>query len=109
MTTPSSLPLCRYRYALVVSYIGTKYYGSQRLSSRGGASGLPSIQESIELGLENYFSKKQSRLTAASRTDRGVHALMNMYTLPLMDYKAPTSKILALVNGHLMKNNAEIM
>jgi tRNA pseudouridine38-40 synthase len=55
------------RIALVVEYDGTNYYGSQLQANR------TTIQAEIEKALENLTGEKV-HITAASRTDTGVHA-----------------------------------
>lgn len=104
-----NLPLCKYRYALFVSYMGTKYNGSQRLLARGKKGDQDTIQEAIEASLEEFLPIKRCKLTASSRTDKGVHALMNVYTLPLMDYDTPTEKIRRLANHHLARKKHDIL
>lgn len=104
-----NFPLCKYRYALFVSYLGSKYNGSQRLSGRETTNATQdTVQEALEWSLESFLPKKRCKLTAASRTDKGVHALMNCYTLPLMDYDLPTEKMKRLSNANLIKARHEI-
>lgn len=105
----ANLPLCTHRYGLFVSYIGTKYNGSQRLTSRDEINPQETIQEALEWSLENFLPKKRCKLTASSRTDKGVHALMNCYTLPLMDFTMPTEKFKLLANENLMRKHHEIV
>jgi tRNA pseudouridine(38-40) synthase len=94
---------------MMVSYIGTRYNGSQRLVNRNSTGVQDTIQEALEVSLESVFPKKRCCLTAGSRTDKGVHALMNCYTLPLMDFKLSTDKFKRLVNQSLLKRRHEIM
>lgn len=103
------LPLCHHRYALFVSYLGSRYKGSQRLIKREDSGIQDTIQEAIEWSLESFLPKQKCRVTACSRTDRGVHALMNCYTLPLMDYQLPTEKIKRLANENLIRKNHDIV
>lgn len=104
-----NLPYCHHRYAFFVSYLGTRYNGSQRLVARGKRGNQDTIQEAIEHSLENFMSVKKCRLTAASRTDKGVHALMNCYTLPLKDYEQPTERMKHEMNRILARRNHDIM
>ena len=53
---------------LVCAYDGTRYYGWQKTAAG------PSIEEELERVLEQILQQKVS-LSAASRTDRGVHAM----------------------------------
>lgn len=55
-------------WVLTVEYDGTMYAGFQRQRNR------PSVQETLEFALERAVSHPV-RLTAAGRTDTGVHAL----------------------------------
>lgn len=93
----------------MVSYIGTKYKGSQRLVNRNSTGTEDTIQEALEASIEGVFPRSKCRLTAGSRTDKGVHALMNCYTMPLMDFKVPTDRFKRLVNNSLLKRHHEIM
>ena len=106
----SHLPLCTHRYALIVSYIGTRYNGSQRLINRNQQKGdQDTIQEALEASIESVIPKDKCRLTAGSRTDKGVHSLMSCYTLPLMDFTCPTEKMKRLSNLYLLKRHHEIV
>ncbi|MBN1115317.1 MAG: tRNA pseudouridine(38-40) synthase TruA [Oligoflexia bacterium] len=55
-------------YKLVISYVGTAYYGWQVQKD------LPTVQGNVEALLEKVFKQKIS-LRYSSRTDTGVHAL----------------------------------
>lgn len=105
---PGNLPLCTHRYAMFVSYLGTKYLGSQRQIAREDSGIQNTIQEAIEWSLEFFLPLKRCKLTGASRTDRGVHALMNCFTLPLMDFDLPTEKMKRLANHNLMRMHHDI-
>lgn len=75
---------------LVVEYDGTGYSGFQRQSSR------PTIQGELEAALGRLL-KESVRLTAAGRTDAGVHALgqvVNFHTASAV----PAARIPAAVN-----------
>lgn len=106
---PVNLPLCTHRYLLMVSYIGTRYQGSQRLANRNVHEDHGTIQGALETALEGSFPKNRCCLTAASRTDKGVHAMTNCYTLPLMDFSMPTNKIRRLTNELLFKRQHDIV
>lgn len=101
--------LVSHRYALFVSYLGTRYRGSQRVIARDKHGIQDSIQESIEWSLAKFMPTKEARLTASSRTDTGVHALMNCYTLPLMECKIPTEEMKRMANSHLIRRKHDIM
>jgi tRNA pseudouridine38-40 synthase len=59
------------RFAIGIEYDGTNYYGWQRQENVG------SIQEKIENALSKVADEPIS-LTCAGRTDRGVHALLQV-------------------------------
>ncbi len=59
-------------YKLHISYDGTKYKGWQRNKKTGGT-----IQAKVEQTLSKYFDEDIT-LTAAGRTDAGVHAKMQV-------------------------------
>lgn len=56
-----------YRYALILEYRGTAYFGSQRQNT------LPTVQNEIDKALKNMTQIK-TKTHFASRTDKGVHA-----------------------------------
>ena len=60
-----------YHYRLVVSYKGTAYFGWQDL---GSGETKPTVQASIHLILKKICNYQSCSISAASRTDSGVHA-----------------------------------
>lgn len=56
-----------YRYALILEYRGTAYFGSQRQNT------LPTVQNELDKALKNMTQIKV-KTHFASRTDKGVHA-----------------------------------
>jgi tRNA pseudouridine38-40 synthase len=60
-----------YHHRLVISYKGTSYFGWQDL---GTSVQKPSVQASIHQVLKKICKYKSCTLSAASRTDAGVHA-----------------------------------
>ncbi len=56
---------------LIISYNGAKFYGWQK------QKGVPTIQETIENAIEKVTNEK-GNLIGASRTDKGVHAIMQI-------------------------------
>lgn len=105
---PGNLPYCTHRYAIFVSYLGSRYSGSQRLTARRGDTTQTTVQEALEWALEQFLPKRKCSLTSASRTDAGVHANLNCFCLPLMDFSRPTEKMKRLMNLHLLKENHEV-
>jgi tRNA pseudouridine38-40 synthase len=65
-------------FKCTVSYTGTGYHGWQKQAS------VVTVQGIIEYALEKFF-KKKINITAASRTDSGVHAFGNVF-----NFKADT-------------------
>ena len=57
-----------FNYLLKIEYDGTKFVGWQ--SQKNGES----IQDSIERALKKIL-KKNTKITGAGRTDKGVHAI----------------------------------
>lgn len=108
-TIAKNLPLCTHRYTLFVSYLGSKYNGSQRQINRETLGVKNTVQEALEWSLETCFDVKKCRVTSSSRTDKGVHALMNCFTLPLMDFSTPTEKVMQMANKRLANEQHEIV
>lgn len=73
MSTSANLGTSR-KIKLLVSYDGTDFCGWQKQKDHAWASDLPSIQESMELGLAKIFNHPVS-VSASGRTDAGVHAI----------------------------------
>lgn len=94
---------------MFVSYIGTHYRGSQRLVRREQDNKEETVSEALEGAFEKFMHKKKCIVTASSRTDKGVHALMNCFTLPLMDFQMPTEKLKRLTNYHLARKSHSIV
>jgi tRNA pseudouridine38-40 synthase len=88
-------------HKLLVAYDGTNYFGWQKTKSG------PSIEEALEKALEQILQEKIS-LQAASRTDRGVHAIGQVVDFhsakPITDY----SKFLIGANALLPPDIAVI-
>lgn len=86
---------------LIVAYEGTAYFGWQKTSMG------PSIEEELEKALHQILQEKVA-LQAASRTDRGVHAIgqvVNFHTTkPLNEFK----KLLIGINALLPKDIAVV-
>jgi len=81
------------RIKLVLHYDGTDYHGWQRQPS------VPTIQETVELALEQLFGCPVS-ITGSSRTDAGVHALGQVAHFDI-DSPVPTENIARAVNNLL--------
>jgi tRNA pseudouridine38-40 synthase len=63
-----------WKYAALLSYIGTNYCGWQR--QRGSAAGkYPSIQATLEDALLQMTGEEKVSLVGSGRTDSGVHAI----------------------------------
>jgi tRNA pseudouridine38-40 synthase len=72
----------KYNYKLVISYIGTRYYGWQRQPNH------ISVQQVLEEALEVLF-KEKIRLIGSGRTDAGVHALGQVANFKTNTYRKP--------------------
>ena len=81
------------RIKAILEYEGTDFYGWQR------QAGAPSIQEAVESALGRLF-RKPVRVTAAGRTDAGVHALGQVISF-LTDSNIPLRGILRGGNSFL--------
>ena len=60
-----------YHHRLVISYKGTSYFGWQDL---GESEQKPTVQASIHQALKIICKYQSCTISAASRTDAGVHA-----------------------------------
>lgn len=69
---PHSGPHSGHKYAVLFSYAGTRYCGWQKQKG-SGASGEPSIQETIERAIHQMTGEEVS-VVGSGRTDSGVHA-----------------------------------
>ena len=78
---------------LVVQYDGTDYAGFQWQPD------VPTIQGELQRALETVL-QEPTRITAASRTDAGVHALGQVVTFST-EKPIPVSNLLRAVNDHL--------
>ena len=67
------------KYKAIVSYDGTNFNGFQRQKD------YRSVEEEIELALEK-MNKKKIRITGAGRTDKGVHALGQVFHFEVSDW-----------------------
>ncbi len=80
---------------LTVAYDGTCYHGFQRQTN-----GVVAVQNVLEKALGEVFGDATIEVTAAGRTDTGVHAagqVVNFFT----DGKIPADKIPCAVNAYL--------
>jgi len=84
------------RYCLTIEYQGTEYYGWQKQPD------LPTIQGAIETAIEK-FSGQHVELTAAGRTDAGVHARGQIAHVDFAPFKKPMTplEIAKAINAHL--------
>ncbi len=79
-----------YRYKCKVKYDGSRYYGFQRQTSR------KTVQGEIERAISKVYSRKVE-IVPASRTDRGVHALEQVFHYDVAD-KIPLEKLKFAIN-----------
>ncbi len=78
---------------LAVQYDGTDYAGWQRQTEQ------MTVQEELETALGKVLGREM-RVTAASRTDAGVHALGQVVTLET-DVQIPVDNLVRALNDHL--------
>lgn len=89
------------RYKLTLEYDGRPYKGFQAQGD------LPSVQGSIERAIF-AFTGETVRLTAAGRTDTGVHALVQVVTFDLTkDWR--TDVVRDAINAHLVPEPIAIL
>ena len=81
------------RYLITISYDGSNYYGFQRLND------LPSIQSEIEKAL-SIVNKEKVIIKASGRTDKGVHALGQVFHVDLK-YDIPVKRLKNAINNIL--------
>ncbi|MCL2216697.1 MAG: tRNA pseudouridine(38-40) synthase TruA [Defluviitaleaceae bacterium] len=79
---------------LTIAYDGTNYAGWQRQKN------AMAVQEKIEESLSNLLGRP-AILTAASRTDAGVHALGQRASFFAEDLRVPLGKLPVVLNGLL--------
>ena len=87
------------RFLLTVSYDGTQYSGWQYQRN------AVTVQEKLEKAVNEAF-KQQVSITAASRTDAGVHALGQKICFSVENCKIPQEKIPLVLNSFLPKDIA---
>jgi tRNA pseudouridine38-40 synthase len=85
---------------LKIEYIGSNYFGFQ-LQDKKGKKEI-TIQEALEKAIGKLFRKK-IRITAASRTDRGVHAKAQVVNFKV-DTDIPLKNIKGALNAFLPKD-----
>lgn len=87
------------RYALTVSYDGSLFYGWQKQTAD-----IPTVQAALEQAI-SAIASQPIRVTAAGRTDTGVHAIAQVVHFD-SDAKRPLSAWVRGVNAHLPKGIA---
>ncbi len=79
---------------LTISYDGTGYHGWQK------QRGFKTIQGTLERALKKIF-KENIKVTGASRTDAGVHAIAQVANFKVKRIKIPLNKIPYVLNNAL--------
>lgn len=97
------------RYFFRISYIGTKYRGTQKIVEFPNDT----IQGVVESGLHLLNPANVPLTHFASRTDKGVHALMNTFHVDLEHRKQgevyQPNIVKKVLNTFLQENNHEIL
>jgi tRNA pseudouridine38-40 synthase len=89
------------RYKLVIEYDGTPFAGWQRQANG------PSVQQALEVAI-GRFTGEAVRLTAAGRTDAGVHARQQVAHIDLTkDWRADTVR--DATNAHLKPDPVSVL
>lgn len=89
------------RFKIVIEYNGTPFVGWQTQTNG------PSVQETIERSIY-AFSKEKVRLTAAGRTDAGVHALGQVAHFDLKKNMTPL-RLVGALNAHLGSDPVKVL
>lgn len=84
------------RWKLTIEYKGTNYAGWQRQDN------APSVQQAIEEAICK-FCQQEAVLSAAGRTDAGVHAFGQVAHVDLADFSKPMEEfeVAKAINAHL--------
>ncbi|XP_064460259.1 tRNA pseudouridine synthase-like 1 [Ornithodoros turicata] len=100
------------RYLLRFSYLGTKYRGMQRQSARPNIETC-TVQGVIETALQRLNPLSEPGIVLASRTDRGVHAIVNAAHTDLVPSNTTQSFhpdfITSVVNYYLTRNGHDVI
>lgn len=100
------------RYLIYLSYIGTKYRGVQRQYNRN-INCTDTIQGICETALKHLQPLSEPIMTFSSRTDKGVHALLNTAHCDLIPGKNPDTSyppyiITEVLNRYFFKMDHDI-
>ncbi len=87
------------RFAALIAYDGTAYYGFQRQRE-----GQPTIQSEIERALSE-LARETIVITGAGRTDSGVHAVGQVISFTL-DWRHDTASLQRAINVNLAQDIA---
>jgi len=82
------------RVALVVQYLGTRFYGWQRQPN------YRSVQEDLETAIAEVLNQPRIVIHAAGRTDTGVHAAAQVVHFDAQT-RIPASRWMGILNGRL--------
>ena len=93
-----------YHHRLLISYKGTNYFGWQDL---GANEKKPTVQASLNLALKKICKYQDCTISAASRTDAGVHALGQVAKV-IIPIEIESSKLLLGLNS-LLPDDIRIM
>lgn len=99
----------KHRYLLFLSYIGTKFQGSQRQIPYWKTGNGSTVQEAVDNALMKLFPHSNVVTTSASRTDKGVHATLNCLSISGLSLDIPTEKLVVCLNQNLRENDKDII
>lgn len=92
-----------WKYALTISYLGTRYCGWQRQVG-SAADGPPSVQDTFDRALRHITGEPEARSVASGRTDSGVHALAQWVHIVLRTREWDPEKLRLGMNSQLPAN-----
>ena len=93
---PSGLTVCMYYYRVTIAYKGTHYFGWQAQSTDTLHEERPTIEGTILNALKKITNYQPCTISAASRTDGGVHAQGQKAKITIADEINPESLLLGL-------------
>ncbi|OQR77037.1 tRNA pseudouridine synthase 1-like [Tropilaelaps mercedesae] len=103
------------RFLLRFSYLGTRYSGIQRQAAREpNTVEKPTVQYALESAINSSFRLKYPAvLSLSSRTDAGVHAVLNTAHVDLLgntdDFTVSEENLVYYVNKYMLRNRHDVV